>query len=161
MTMADTHTIRVHKIQTPKGERVKIRSDRLDASVTLDALALESVTWQTDAATLTDLLRAPPTPTPADGVTIDVDTGDDGELKISNEYTHVVLRPGADDAGSYLDVESIGLDYEIRLDAAALEVLAWQEDAYAMSKFLETPFGPEDVTSATKLVDAPDPDAGE
>lgn len=39
-------TVRVRKVYTRNGERLEIRSVRMGTSVQLDALVLESLTWQ-------------------------------------------------------------------------------------------------------------------
>jgi hypothetical protein len=39
-------TVTVAKVMTRNGERLRISSSRLNTSVELDALALESLTWQ-------------------------------------------------------------------------------------------------------------------
>ena len=39
-------TVTVEKVATRNGERLRIHSPRLNTSVELDALALESLTWQ-------------------------------------------------------------------------------------------------------------------
>lgn len=39
-------TVRVRKVRTRNGERLRIASLRLGTSIELDAMALESLTWQ-------------------------------------------------------------------------------------------------------------------
>lgn len=150
MTGKDSLTLK--KVYTQKGERVEIAAGRLDKAIRLDALALESVAWQDDAAAIWTQLDGPDSPTP-DETAVVLETGDSGEIELSNEYTHVTLSPGT--KPNTVLLESVGLDYTIELDARALEHLAWQPNAYSLSRFLETPFGPEDVAQATKIVDTP------
>lgn len=51
-------TVTVRKVLTRNGERLEISSDRLNYSVRLDPLALESLTWQ-PAETFTRFLDTP------------------------------------------------------------------------------------------------------
>ena len=39
-------TVHVQKVETRNGERLRISSPRLNTSIELDALTLESLTWQ-------------------------------------------------------------------------------------------------------------------
>ncbi len=50
--------VRVRKVWTRNGERLEISSSRLGRAIRLDALALESLTWQT-AETFTKFLEDP------------------------------------------------------------------------------------------------------
>ncbi|MQB00632.1 MAG: dihydrodiol dehydrogenase [Actinobacteria bacterium] len=50
--------VRVRKIETRNGTRLEISSARLGYTIQLDALALESLTWQT-MNTFTEFLRTP------------------------------------------------------------------------------------------------------
>ena len=40
-------TVVVQRVQTRNGDRLRISSPRLNSAIELDALALESLTWQT------------------------------------------------------------------------------------------------------------------
>lgn len=51
-------SVRVRKIQTRNGERLEISSMRLPHSIRLDAMALESLTWQ-DVLTIGEGLEHP------------------------------------------------------------------------------------------------------
>lgn len=46
--------------------------------------------------------------------------------------------------GARLEIKSVRLGFSIQLDALALESLTWQRPE-TFSKFLETPYGPDDM----------------
>lgn len=48
----------VKKVYTKKGERLQIESPKLDYSIRIDAIALESLTWQ-DEELFSELLETP------------------------------------------------------------------------------------------------------
>jgi len=50
--------VEVRKVYTRNGERLEIRSPRLGRAIQLDALVLESLTWQ-DPAGFSEWLREP------------------------------------------------------------------------------------------------------
>lgn len=50
--------VRVQKIHTPRGERIEIASPNLGYSIRLDAVALESLSWQ-DPSLFSELLEEP------------------------------------------------------------------------------------------------------
>jgi hypothetical protein len=141
--MPDTHTTRefeladgeyavaVSKLLTPNGERLLVESD--GDSARLDALALETLTWQDDAF-FQELTGQPH------------DEGDETEagepLQVSNEYTTIVLRPLETAAGPRLAVRSQKMDYECRVSPAELAALA-RERVDFFSELLATPLGPE------------------
>lgn len=118
---------------TPTGERLRIESD--DDSIRLDAIALESLTWQGDEffADLTGIDHTPganPSPT--------------GEtLQVGNEYTVLQLTAYDSDDGPRLDVESPKLGWACRLSTAELAALTRQQMSL-FSDLLRTPLGPVD-----------------
>jgi hypothetical protein len=64
-------------------------------------------------------------------------------IEISNEFTTVWVKKVDTRNGARLEISSPRLGYRIHLDALALESLTWQTmDTF--SRFLETPFGPQD-----------------
>jgi hypothetical protein len=58
-------TIVVRRVRTRNGVRLRISSPRLDSAIDLDAMALESLTWQTPE-TFSRFLSTPFGPTPSD-----------------------------------------------------------------------------------------------
>ncbi|MFB6297636.1 MAG: hypothetical protein ABEH56_03865 [Salinirussus sp.] len=135
--------VTVRKVFTRMGERLEVTTERLGRSVRLDAIVLESVTWQ-DAEVLarrgTDLggpdspRRAPE---PSDGGTERED-----RITISSEFAQAAVEKVRVDGRPLLSIEAPKLGYSIRLPATALEWLATQ-DHETFTEWLETPFGPE------------------
>lgn len=125
-------TVEFRKIVTPNGERLVIASD--GANTRLDALALESLTWQDDAF-FADLVGKPH----EEGT----DAADAGrKLQIGNEYTVIELRPLKTTAGTRLELRSPKLGYERRVSPAEFAAVADKRPDF-FSELLRTPFGPE------------------
>lgn len=74
------------------------------------------------------------------------------ESRISNEFTSVEVRKIATRNGELLEIRSLKLGFMVRLDPLELEALTWQ-DPLMFSRLLETPYGPEDDTTARPLTD--------
>ncbi|ELZ05049.1 hypothetical protein C482_02806 [Natrialba chahannaoensis JCM 10990] len=131
--VADEQTVELEKLQTPSGERVIIRGS--SAEIRVDALALESLTWQEPSffEALTGV------PHEEDQRVID----ESGELRLSNEYTVVTIRLLEADAGPRIALASPKLGYACRLSPIELDTIAQQETGF-FSDLLETPLGPED-----------------
>ena len=128
-----TATVELRKLVTPNGERLVVASD--GASTRLDALALESLTWQDDEF-FGEL-----------GGTSHVGTErpeDDAEpvMQISNEYTTVRIRSHDTADGSRISVRSPKLEYWCLLSPAELAAIADKPISF-FSELLETPLGPE------------------
>lgn len=82
----------------------------------------------------------------------------DDALTITNEFTSVRVRKVHTRNGERLEVRSAKLGFVILLDPLELESLTWQTpDTFC--RFLQDPYGPEDVTGARPLSDlmAPTP----
>jgi hypothetical protein len=118
---------------TPTGERLRIESD--DDSTRLDALALESLTWQ-DSEFFRGL-------TGTDHVPNENAVQTDETLRIGNEYTVVQLTVFDTDEGSRLEIDSPKLGYASLLSVAELAALSRQEMSL-FSDLLHTPLGPVD-----------------
>jgi hypothetical protein len=125
-------TVELQKLRTPTGERLTVRGESAD--IRLDALALESLTWQDDAffEELTAIAHD-------GGDAIDASE----ELQIGNEYTVVRLRKLETTAGPRVAVASPKLGYRCRLSPEELDALT-REQIGIFSELLETPFGPEE-----------------
>jgi len=121
------------KTRTKNGERLIIECN--GARVTVDALALESLTWQEDSF-FTEL-----TGSPHEEGTVENRRGSD--LQIGNEYTVVRLGILDTDVGQRLQVSSPKLGYSCRLDGGELCALATREVEF-FSELLHTPYGPVD-----------------
>jgi hypothetical protein len=128
------HRVELRKLLTPNGERLVVESD--GASVRLDALALESLTWQ-DAAFFEDLTGSEHAGD--EGVPVD----DEPTIQIGNEYTTIRIRSHETTDGPRISLRSPKLEYHCLLDAAELAAIAHRDAAF-FSDLLETPLGPED-----------------
>jgi hypothetical protein len=126
-------SVSLEKVRTGTGERLSIRADGETLSV--DALALESLTWQDDTF-FTDLTNAAHKPG-----TITATRRSD--LQVANEYTVVRLELIDTDLGPRLDLASPKLGYRCRLDTAELRALAGR-DVEFFSTLLRMPYGPVD-----------------
>lgn len=133
-TVGDDPAVAVRKLRTPNGERLEL-SVGGDA-VRLDALELESLTWQ-DEAFFADELGVAGRP---DLAVSPADVRGDARLKVGNEYTTVWLRL-TDDADR-LVVASPKMGYWTHLGAAELAALARRDQAF-YTGLLDTPLGPE------------------
>ena len=138
----DDQTVSLVRDLTPTGERLRIES--ADDTTRVDALALESLTWQDD-----EFFR---------GLTGDDHTTGanavrtDETLQIGNEYTVVQLTVLDTDDGPRLELDSPKLGYSCRLDASELAVLCRQEMTL-FSDLLKTPLGPVDEHAEDPLFD--------
>lgn len=128
-----THTVEIRKIRTPNGERLEVVSD--GASTRLDALALETLTWQDDDF-FVDLTGGPRGEGP--------DVLDDTEptMQIGNEYTTIRIRAHETAHGPVVSLRSPKLEYQCWLGAAELDALARKPMGF-FSELLRTPLGPE------------------
>ncbi|UVE51025.1 hypothetical protein KU306_03830 [Haloferax larsenii] len=129
----DDRTVSITRELTPAGERLLLETD--DGSIRLDALALESLTWQEDEffADLTGVEYAPGE-NPA---------STDETLQIGNEYTVVQLTVFDTDDGPRLEIDSPKLGYSCRLSVSELVALS-RKDMSLFSDLLHTPMGPVD-----------------
>lgn len=137
-------SVTVRKFPTKRGERVEIEHG--DDRIRLDALLLESISWQRsreDLAALLDdgsLLLDDPTPLsggePVEGSPV---------IAITNEYAQVELVHVRTDAGEALRIETPARGSEFLLGVPGLRALAGHSDTFAFSTFFETPVGPEDT----------------
>jgi len=130
----------VRKLKTRKGERVEIRSPSGDESLRVDALGLESLSWQ-ETETLERFL-----PEGHDMALLDEDSDDvasDTGFKLSNEYAQVHVRRLRSPGQSTLQIRAPKKREQIQIDAVALGGLASQ-DHMLFTEFLEQPHGPED-----------------
>lgn len=130
---ADERTLELEKLQTPAGERLIVRGASAESRV--DALALESLTWQEPS--FFEALTG--TPHEEEQRVAD----ESGELRLSNEYTVVTIRLLETDAGPRIALASPKLGYACRLSPVELDAIARKKAAF-FSDLLETPLGPED-----------------
>jgi hypothetical protein len=136
--------VTVREYPTKRGERAEIESG--DDRIRLDALLLESISWQRsreDLAALLDdgsLLLDDPTPL-SGGEAVEGSP----VIGVTNEYAQVELRHVRTDAGEALRIETPARGSELLLGVPGLRALAGHSDTFAFSTFFETPVGPEDT----------------
>lgn len=160
-------TVTVTKIFTPAGECLEITAPNAERTVRLDALELETLTWQEHDAYLTFLDNATDVQADLDArrrvieawIESDDETADKDDapviidpedrnqaITISNEFSeiHIRVREGESDemfGRHQLLLLAPKLDYRTSVIASELETVTWQTpDVY--SEFLETPYGP-------------------
>lgn len=158
----ETTAVRIRKVDTGNGVRLEINSPRLEKSIRLDPIALESLTWQT-RETFSDLLNGPERPpdSPPHGelgqhavsqpdmpersvrMPMEEDPDTPFEMTLSNEFAMVQIRRVDARDGTRLEISSPRLHHGIQLDPTALETLTWQTPE-TFSRFLEEPFGPSE-----------------
>lgn len=135
----------VTRIHTPKGMRLEIRSPYWERRVRLDALALESISWQ-DEATFPLGVDAPDVELGDDDAFASVSTDElerGDSVQIANEFAQVYATKIRTSQAEGLELESRKLGFDVRLGVAALESIAFQDPDY-FSVFLREPYGPED-----------------
>lgn len=132
--------IRISKVSTPKGERLEIASPELGTRIRLDALDLESITWQDTTAFEevandqgTDRELPPFLPEEAEAVHF---------VDVVNEFAHVEIYVLETPRAEGLMIRSVDLGYRIRLRPTHLELLSCCETEVT-SGFLTNPLGPE------------------
>lgn len=133
-------TATVRKLETRKGERVEIESPSGDEMLRVDALGLESLSWQ-DTEVLERFLPDGHDMAPLDEESDDV-TSDTG-FEVSNEYAQVHVRRLRSPERSTLQIRAPKKREQIQIDAAALGGLA-RQNHMLFTEFLEHPHGPED-----------------
>lgn len=132
--------IEVQKVFTHNGERLKIATPERDRSIRLDALELESVSWQ-DHGRFSELLAESDyeqSVVPA----IDVRDSDCSPVVVTNEYGHAEVQRIPHTKADKLEIVAPKLQYSVRLDPPELYAICIQ-DRSTFSDFLATPFGPE------------------
>lgn len=135
-------TVVVEKVFTRTGERLEIAAPRLDRSIRLDAIALESLTWQDDEEMAE---RAASVPDGQDeAAAAEAASGPECEdaITVSNEYAMATLEKETGEDGDYLAAAAPKLGYDARLSVRELEWVTTQNHE-TFSEFLERPFGPE------------------
>lgn len=128
-------SVTVRKHTTPNGSRLAIILDEGPES-RLDALELESLTWQEEG-----FLDDRSSSTPARRSPADLDPIEP-PIKIGNEYALVEVSAIELSDSDGLLVSSVKMGFETVLRPRELVILT-QKDASYFSELLETPFGPE------------------
>jgi hypothetical protein len=130
--------VTAQKLFTRMGERLDLVAESLGTSVRLDAIMLETVSWQDPdelAARAAEIDRS-------DAVAPALEESEREEpLTISSEFAQATLQTVTDGDEERLEIEAPKLGYSVRLGARELEWVASQ-DPDTFSDWLETPFGP-------------------
>jgi hypothetical protein len=146
-------TVELRKIFTPAGERLELEAPNVGRSIRLDAMELESLSWQepeTFIGFLAQELPGLPEDTEARAEFIReaaAEENGDADVKkavtVTNEFAEAAVRALETDAGDRLEIEAPKLGYRTRLTPTGLETVTWQTTE-TFTEFLEKPFGPDD-----------------
>jgi hypothetical protein len=131
----DGVTVTLVKVRTPNGERLAVRSET-QGSTRLDALELESLTWQ-DAGFFAELVGSE-----YDYRSVDPAPREPATLQISNEYT--VIRLSVVNNGGAVELTAPKMGYGTWIDACVFAALIDKPKTF-FSDLLKTPYGPEDT----------------
>lgn len=136
-------SVTVRKLLTPRGQLVELEAvpDAPESAVQLrvDALGLESLSWQTESDLASRLGCGPPSEWA--GGSESRTTAE--SFEISNEYADVVVSKVTGPGGDALVVRAPVKRTELQLHPVLLRELT-ACDADLFSEFLETPHGPHD-----------------
>jgi hypothetical protein len=132
----------VRQLLTPRGQLVEIHSEResaeTDQQIRIDALALESLSWQEPETLRRQLLDDSEDERRHEygdsGTTVD-------SFEVSNEYADARLEKLQTTAGERLLINAPVKGFELVMTSQDLRALATQETVL-FSEFLETPHGP-------------------
>ncbi|MFB6360827.1 MAG: hypothetical protein ABEH59_05840 [Halobacteriales archaeon] len=122
---SDGTAVVVSEVETPKGERLQLETEDGGARIRLDAVALESLTWQDEASfdrLLGDENRSAETLVTA----FENPTASTSLTQITNEFGHVNVRELDTPDGSLLELDAQNMAYSVQLNAAALAAIAGQ-----------------------------------
>jgi len=132
VTEADVH-VEISRIETPKGERLELADADSGECIWLDAIVLESLTWQ-DEETFGEFRReASASVSVADlAVSRESYAGTYTELtSITNEFSHVDVRKTTTGEREWVELHGPKVGFTIRLNApAALTVIYQGHDRF-------------------------------
>lgn len=131
---------RVRKVRTRNGTRLEVHSPQSGNRVLLDALLLESLSWQSPA----ELAEGLDSPHERAGDQPEAGQQDGGSdyTEISNEFASVLVRIVGDGEEARLEIHAPRLGYRVYLAAPLLESLSRQSPE-KLSEALEEPYGPD------------------
>lgn len=134
----DSAGVRLRRVRLRNGYRLEIHSPAADTRVLLDALLLESLSWQSPEE-LARSLRSPHERADSQG---EIEPSGDGDYtEFSNEFATVLVRVLGEGEDARLELHSPKLGYRVYLGAPLLESLSWQSPE-KLSEALEEPYGP-------------------
>ncbi|WP_053057845.1 hypothetical protein [Rubrobacter aplysinae] len=134
----DSANALVRRVRTGNGARLEVYSPGAGTRVLLDALLLESLSWQSPEG-LASGLDSPHER--ADGQREVEPSGDEPYTEFSNEFAVVLVRVVGESEDGRLEIHSPKLGYQVYLAAPLLETLSWQSPE-KLSEALEEPYGP-------------------
>lgn len=129
----------LRKARTYNGARLEIHSPQAGSRVLLDALLLESLSWQSPKALAERLVSAHERA--AEQPESGPENVDSDYTEISNEFAAVLVRAVGEREEMRLEIQSPKLGYQVFLAAPLLESLSWQAPE-KLSEGLEEPYGP-------------------
>lgn len=143
----DHATVLVRKIFTPAGERLEIEAPERGYRIRLDAMELETLSWQDHETFLQFLADGGSLPEDFETPRLSDEHAENAEIAhewtVTNEFAEAHVRALDHSGGQWLEIEAPKLGYLIRLHPDELEGVTWQETE-TFTAFLETPFGPDD-----------------
>ncbi|WP_251343736.1 hypothetical protein [Haloplanus halophilus] len=151
-TIRFRQTVALEKAYTPNGNRLRVGSPSLDEAVCLDAVQLESLTWQersdllgfVDRSELVADVDADAVRTHWRGLGEGTPEGRADVATITNEYAESHVRSVSLGDARCCEIVAPKMGYGIRLTPA--ELLAVAERGHGVFRqFLRTPFGPRSV----------------
>lgn len=135
-------SVRLRRVRLRNGYRLEIYSPGADTQVLLDALLLESLSWQSPE----ELARSLQSPHERAADQVEIEPSEDGEYtEFSNEFATVQVRVLGEREEAGLEIHSPKLGYRVYLSAPLLESLSWQSSE-KLSEALEEPYGPAGAT---------------
>lgn len=140
----DPYEVEVSRVYTPKGTRLELVSSDPHQVIRLDAMALESVSWQDPVDFPLDPERGETVPQRSPRISeVDEATVEAVDrIQITNEFAQVEVRKIVAPDREAVSIESPKLGHEIALDVEDLiSLTAQSKDRF--SEFLRRPFGPD------------------
>lgn len=144
----DSASALVRRVRTGNGVRLEVYSPGAGTRVLLDALLLESLSWQSPE----DMVGGLDSPHErADGQR-EAEPSEDNPhepheayTELSNEFALALVRIFGEGEDKRLEIHSPKLGYRVYLAAPLLETLSWQSPE-KLSEALEEPYGPAGAT---------------
>lgn len=124
---ADTAVV-VRAVETPKGERLELEAPAAGDRIRLDAVALETLTWQDDAS-FTRLLVGREEPPSTIGTSYEGPSTATALTAITNEFGHVNVRELDTPDGPRLELDAQNMAHAAQLTPAALAAIAAESTA--------------------------------
>lgn len=129
----DDAVVAVRRVETPKGARLELEALESGKRIRLDAVTLECLTWQ-DRSTFATFLESQLRPLSTDSLSVEHEPNGEtttttaAEItRITNEFGHVEVSVPTSGDHVWLELAAAKLGFAIRLNAVALESIAWQE----------------------------------